>query len=154
MIALDAILVLFGIPWLGHGRRAEFLLACASALYATLLLFVSNASEHSQATVSLFWEGHGRLLFYPLAINATLSGYGLVANVNVWRWSRMARFTGAFFGFIIWLWFAVKFYALGACATPGFVFSCVAVYACVGIMVLSVANVPRPGAPGNVQRGA
>lgn len=150
---VDLVLRLMGIPWLGHGRRAEFLLVLGATIYFGLLLFVPNASEHSQVTVDLFWEGHGSLLAYPLAAKALIGGYGLVANINGWPLSRPARFGGGFVGFAIWFWFAVKFAFVGALATPGFVLSCVAVYACVGVMVLAAADLPPAGAPGNVGGG-
>lgn len=121
----------------------------ASALYAVLLVTVPNATERSQATSSLFWDGHAWIVVLPVAIHAVLSGYGLFGNINAWPSSREVRFAGALLGFTIWFWFVLKFFSVGAIAAPGFVLSCVAVYACIGVMVLAVANRPLPGAPGN-----
>jgi|SRR6185312_1930295 len=147
---LNCVLRLFGVPWLGHGRGTEFCLFAVAALYTAILLVLPNAAEHSQATRELFWSGNARLLVAPMASAATLSGYGLLANIRGLPFEQAARFAGAGVGLVIWVWFVTSFILAHAIATPGCVFSFIAVWTSVRIMILALAGLPPPAAPGNM----
>ena len=141
---------LVAATWLGHGRRMEGFLVFVSAFYSLTLILQPNATEHSQATGDIFWAGYAVFFTLFAILKTILSGSGLIFNISGYSYSRELRFSGALIGFILWSWLVIKFIFVGAIATPGCVFSfSAAVYGEIGVLFMSAANLPVPGAPGN-----
>lgn len=144
-----AVLAVFGIPWLGHGRRTEFILVLGTMIYVLANAYNPDRVMQSRIIASLFWEGYGNFLIFPLLCQSVIAGCGLWGNIKGLPWSRGLRFAGATLGLMIWTWFVIKYLHTGILSW-GFVWCAIAAYTSVGVMVLSAANLPRPGHPGVV----
>jgi hypothetical protein len=142
------VLLVLLAPWLGHGRRVEFLLILGQTIYLCALILSPAATMDSQATRDLLFVGSEAVLIGALLLAVLSSSAGLGINIAGGRGSRALRFVGGFLAAMIWLWFAVKFCAVGAMATPGFAWSCAAVFAGFSTMGMAAAGRPVPGAPG------
>ena len=148
---VDVLITLVIARHLGHGRRLEFYLALVALLSSIILFWHPAGAARSHAMAELFWQGLGNYLFVPPLVVAAVSMYGLWANVRDWPLSRPARFLGAAFGLWIWFVYAAKLYVLGNIDTFGFSFSILAAFfGEVGVMFMVAANLPRPGARGNM----
>jgi hypothetical protein len=143
------IATLLGVPWLGHGRKIEGTLATVCLLYGLALLFVPGAPYDSQATRDVAIEGWGRFLAFPFLLQAMLGGYGLMANIMAWRFSRVLRLFGALLGAFIWAWIAFKFMTTGRPLTFGTVCAVVFWADSVRVIGMVLAGLPAPGAPGS-----
>lgn len=141
------IVSLFAARWLGHGRAVESYLSAVGAIYG-LALIEPGAAFDSKATFDIAWWGYGYWLSTILIAYGVASGVGLIGNIKGWQCSKAIRFSAACSGFMIWSWFSFKFAVLGNFAAVGFPFTfCAALYS-IRIMGLSLAGLPRPGAPG------
>lgn len=139
---------ILGGPWLGHGRMVELVLSFICLIYGLVLIFDTSASFDSQATRDLAWLGYGNLVGIPFLIKASFSGYGLIANINAWKFSRFSRIIGAFVGSYIWIWILTKFISIGVPFTFGSICA-FTFFLCSGrIIGMALANLPVPGAPG------
>lgn len=136
---------------LGHGRRMEGFLLLAKVIGAVVFFLFPSATELSGATYDLYWLGLGNYLFGFFLLAALLSGYGLLANIHGWPGSRMPRVLGAGVGFFIWFFLSMKLLIVGDYASEGFVLGVVAMfYGELGTIFYAVADLPRPGAMGNL----
>lgn len=137
-----------GAPWLGHGRMFEFVVGTICALYGLVVLFHPDALWDSQATRDLAWYAYGQLIAAPFLLTATLTGYGLVANICGWPFSRSSRSCGAAAGCFIWGWMETKFVLAGVPFTLGSICAVVFFLGSLRIIGMSSMDLPRPGAPG------
>lgn len=145
------LIALIGARWLGHGRRMEGYLVLVAGFGTLILCTHPLSAEFAHSLESIFWMGYGKYIFIPYLAVFVISGYGLVGNKFDWPSSRWARFIGATLGFLLWITYSVQLYHLNLIATPGFILGFpLAVYGELGVMIASAANVPRPGAPGNM----
>lgn len=141
-----------GARLFGHGRRVELLFSICSGLYAVELLFMYNGTAgRTVVTEDVFWGGYGRYMLVVMWALFIVTSLGLWFNIKAIPGSQMLRLLGAFLGFWVWGWFGVKLTVLGIYPSPGQVVCCVLAF--VGetmVMFNAAANLPRPGAPGNV----
>jgi hypothetical protein len=136
---------ILGAPWLGHGRKTEATLATVCLLYGICLLFVPGAVADSQATRGM---QHGGVLGLVLILQAGVAGYGLLANIMDWRYSRALRLFGSLVGSFIWGWLLFKFVIVGAPFTFGAVCATVFWADTARVAGMALAGLPIPGAPG------
>src|SRR5205823_3222011 len=141
------LLTVFAARWLGHGRATEFMLSCVALIYGVILLTPAGRTP-SVATGDLVYLGYGNWLALPFLAKAALSGGGLVANISGWPGSRYLRFSGAFLGTLIWTWYVAKLALVEYFGFIGFPFCLMASLVSVRIMAMSLADLPKPGAPG------
>lgn len=148
---IEFCVVITGARIFGHGRRVELFLSIAAAVYLIEILVVRNATSRTVVTEDIFWGGYGHYMLWAMwALFLTTAG-GLVCNIKAWPGSQILRIVGAVLGFIIWGWFGVKLGWLGVYPSPGHVLSCVVAFAVEPMVVFNAsANLPRPGAPGNM----
>lgn len=142
------IAILFGAPWLGHGRRLEAALTLICGIYGLGLFIFPPLALDSKATVDLYWAGYGRIIAVPFLLKAILTGWGLLANINAWSYSRSLRCCGALVGAFIWWAMIWKFTKYGAPFSFGSVCAVVFLLSSIGIFSMALANRPIPGAPG------
>jgi hypothetical protein len=148
---LRAIIFFLMARRLGHGRRMEGYLVLCKFFGAFIFFFFQKSSANSQSTVSLFWYGYSCYLFLPFLLAFMLSGTGLLFNIIGWRYSQALRFVGSVVGFFLWFWFCAKLVSLDDITTSGFILGVPAMlYGEGGVMFAAAANIPRPGAPGNM----
>lgn len=142
------LLNILGASWLGHGRKSEASLITVCFMYGMVLFLVPGAAFDSQATRDIAWQGYGHFIAIPFLTMATVSGYGLIANINVWCYSQAFRFCGALLGAGIWLWLMWKFTTVGSPFTFGSICALVFLVDSIRIAAMALANLPKPGAPG------
>lgn len=136
---------------LGHGRRMEGYLVIAKILGALAYLFFPSASEFSTSTSDLFWLGWDRYLLLPYLVAAILSSYGFFGNIHAWPRTQQPRFWGAAIGWCIWTFLSVKLIVFGAWTASGLTLGVpAALYGELGVMFYAAANLPEPGAAGNL----
>jgi hypothetical protein len=134
----------------GHGRRWEFYKSRVMILTAVLLFYDPNVTQNAPSLRWFYWNGWGNYLYIPPLLAGLLSWYGLNANIKAWPYSKIARFFGAFLGCWYWFTYAAQLYATNNYGTLGFSCCLVAVYLDIVVMMLAAANLPEPGAPGNL----
>ena len=122
----------FGARWLGHGRATEAYFATVAAVYAAFLALLPHAAQDSSATRDL---DAGSWVALPFGLVATLGFLGLVGNLKGWPWSRTARFLSAWFGAMIYVWYAWRFCSLGSPAAFGVPFAIAAVPYLLRVMI-------------------
>ncbi len=146
----SVVLVFLGSQWLGHGRKTEALLNCFALSYGVSLLLLSQAGFDTATTYDLAWHGYTSIIALALILKGVSGGYGLLANIFAWPFSRECRFFGAFVGSGIWIWFLAKSILIGNLWN----FTSFAAFwffvASIQIMATALANLPRPGAAGVV----
>lgn len=135
---------------LGHGRMTECALATVCLLYGLILAAAPDAVYRSIDVADLAWTGPGRLIAIPFLLKALLTGSGVWANICGQEGSRTLRFLGALVGVLIWVWIAANLAMTQEFCALGFSVSIVNAGLSVRIMALSLANLPRPGAPGRL----
>lgn len=137
-------------PQLGHGRATEFLLACMAGSYGLALILDPSLGFDNQATRGLFWKGMGEYIAVGLLTKATLSSWGLIANLKDWPFEDYIRFFGGFVGSCVWLWFFFQFNFESATGAFG-TFACFWFFMfSIRIMGMSFLGLPIPGTPGQV----
>ena len=143
------LLVVFLAPWLGHGRRVELSLILTDIVYLIALLLNTHGAMQSQATSDpLFYSWPG-LLVLAISLPAAFASFGLAFNCVGIHGSQELRFIGGFFHATLYGWAASKYHDVGATATWGFSYVMGAgLYGAFSVMVMSLNNRPRPGAPG------
>jgi hypothetical protein len=134
----------FAAKWLGHGRAVECMLACIAGVYGALLM-APGAGLESLVTYDIAWHGHNWLLGLALLSKSVLTGGGLILNIRGSLYAGYLRVLGALLGTIVWIWFFLKFAAVGAFVNVGFSFSIFAFLFSVRIMAMALANLPPPG---------
>lgn len=145
---METLARVLGAPWLGHGRMFEFVVCTICALYGLMLLFHPDTIWDSQATRDLAWYAYGRAIAVPFLFKATLTGYGLAANIFGWALSRSSRSCGAGIGCFIWGYLETKFILAGVPFTFGSICAIVFLFGSLRVIVMASMNLPRPGAPG------
>lgn len=138
----------FGAPWLGHGRRLEFVLAFICLSYGCALIVAPSFALDSKATVDLYWLGFGRTIGLPFLLKGVLTGWGLLSNIKDWPYSRQFRYCGALVGSFIWTSMVWKYTIYGSPLAFGSVCAGAFLISSIGIIGMASANLPRPGAPG------
>lgn len=145
---MSYIAVVFGAPWLGHGRRLEAALALICLIYGMGLFLFPSLALDSNAIVDLYWSGYGRIIGLPFLLKAILTGLGVIANIKAWPYSQHLRVCGALVGSFIWWGLIWKFVEYGSPFSFGSVCALVFLISSIGIVAMASANLPVPGAPG------
>lgn len=147
---VDIVLALFAARYLGHGRVIESFLVLFAGTYGIALLFVPDAAFSSSATRDLAWMGYGQFVAIPFILKSIFSGYGLIANIFAWSYSRLFRIIGATFGLWIWSTMVLKFIFVGTPFTVGTFAAGWSFYYSIRIIALALVDLPRPGVPGKL----
>jgi hypothetical protein len=135
----------------GHGRRVELVFAISAFVYALELAIVRNGVSRVIVTEDIFWGGYGHYMLPAMWLLFLATGGGLWFNIKAWPYSQPLRIVGAFLGFLIYGWMGLKLAFVGNLPSPGHVFSCVfGLVAEPMVFFNACANLPRPGAPGNM----
>lgn len=125
----------------------------AKAVGTIVFVLFPDSAQYSVSASEFYWLGYSRCVFVPFLAAFLLSGYGLVANINAWPASRVCRLLGALLGFYIWFVLLGKLAISDAFASLGFVLGVAAAFCGeLGVVFTAAANLPRPGAPGNMGR--
>lgn len=142
--------LMLGDSFLGHGRRWESFVVLANLYYCMILTFIPNAVGHTEATKDLHQAGIAFFVTIVFWLAFLTSFFGLFCNVKGLRYSQLLRIVGAVIGFGIWGWFALKLALIGLIASPGHVLAALTAMYEVRVVFMAAANLPRPGAPGNL----
>lgn len=142
--------VMLGDSFLGHGRRWESFVVLANLYYACVLTFTSNSVAKTQATMDIFYSGYAFIIPTVFWLAFTASFFGLFFNVRGMQYSQVLRILGAVLGFLVWGWFGLKLALIGLIASPGHVLSTLTALYEIRVVFMAAANLPRPGAPGNL----
>lgn len=140
--------IVFGAPWLGHGRRLEFLITVICLFFGTSLLIDPSLALDSNAVFDLYWLGYGRIVGIPFLLTGILTGWGLLANIRAWRCSVRLRYCGALSGSFVWTAIVWKYSIYGSPLAFGSVCAGAFLISSIGIIGMASANLPRPGTPG------
>lgn len=143
--------IILGARWLGHGRALEAFLALICAIYAGILLLVPGAAFQSQATAQFVWEGvHPIWIAMPFILKTVFTTIGLYRNIQGLSWSRFYRIVGALIGTFTWSWYLTQFIAYDAVGALGTATCIGGIVASIRIIGMAGANLPPPGAPGQL----
>lgn len=138
---------------LGHGRRLEAFLVLVKFVGAVTFIVEPATAAHAAGMSRLFWLGLAGYLFIPFLVLSLVCGYGLVANILGLPGSRLARLVGAFGSEYLTAVMVVELVQAHAFASLGFIYGVPALaFAEPGVILFAAANVPTPGAIGNVGR--
>lgn len=142
--------LMLGDSFLGHGRRWESFVVLANFYYCIILTFIPGAVGKTQATADLHQAGIAFFITIIFWIAFLTSFFGLFCNVKGLRYSQPLRIVGALIGFGIWGWFALKLALIGLISSPGHVLAALTAMYEIRVVFMAAANLPRPGAPGNL----
>lgn len=147
---MPLLIVIFGAPWLGHGRRLEASLAGICATTGLVLLWDPSWAMDTKATVDLFWTGYGRAIAFPFLLKAALTGSGVVANILGYSFSWLLRWLGGLAGSGLWAFMIFKYSLYGSPLAFGSICAGWFLFSSVGVMAHAWADLPKPGAPGAI----